>query len=70
MDVRSRLVGYAWAIGAVAGATLAGLAMRPRFDVVNVAMVFLLAVVVVALRHARGPAIATAILSVVGRMER
>jgi len=64
MDVRSRLVGYAWAIGAVAGATLAGLAMRPRFDVVNVAMVFLLAVVVVALRHARGPAIATAILSV------
>lgn len=64
MKGMSRLVGYGWAIGAVAAATLAGLAMRPRFDVVNIAMVYLLAVVVVALRYTRGPAIATAILAV------
>ena len=56
--------GYAWAAGATVLCTLAGLAMTPRFDLVNIAMVYVLAVVVVALRHARGPAIATAMLSV------
>jgi len=55
--------GYAWAAGAAALCTLAGLAMTPRFDLVNIAMVYVLAVVVVALRHPRGPAIATAVLS-------
>lgn len=64
MKDRSQLVGYASALGAVAAATLAGLGMQPRFDVVNIAMVYLLAVVVVALRYTRGPAIATAVLSV------
>ncbi|HET8585221.1 MAG TPA: DUF4118 domain-containing protein [Casimicrobiaceae bacterium] len=64
MRGRTQLVGYGWSIGAAAGATLAGVAMQPRFDVVNIAMVYLLAVVVVALRYSRGPAIATAILSV------
>ena len=64
MQDRSQPVGYAWAIGAVAATTLIGLAMQPRFDVVNIAMVYLLAVVVVALRHTRGAAIATAVLSV------
>ena len=44
--------------------TLAGCAMQPRFDLVNIAMVYLLAVVVVALRFSRGPAIAAAVLSV------
>src|SRR6185437_11975557 len=60
-----RFIGYAWAIVATAAGTVAGWAMQPRFDVVNIAMVYLLAVVVVALRHTRGPAIATAILCVV-----
>ncbi len=60
-----RLIGYAWAIVATATGTVAGWAMQPRFDVVNIAMVYLLAVVIVALRHTRGPAIATAILCVV-----
>jgi two-component system sensor histidine kinase KdpD len=59
------LAGYAWAAVAVAACTLAGLAMRGRFDVVNIAMVYVLAVVVVALRHPHGPAIATSIASVV-----
>ena len=44
----------------------AGSATRchPRFDLVNVAMVYLLAVVVVALRCSRGPAIFATVLSV------
>lgn len=37
--------------------------MQPRFDVVNIAMVYLLAMVIIALRFSRGPAIATSILS-------
>ena len=38
--------------------------MTPRFDLVNIAMVYLLAVVVVALRESLGAAILTALLSV------
>lgn len=56
--------GYLWALGATAACTLAGLAMTPRFDPVNIAMVYLLAVVIVALRFSRGPAIAASILCV------
>ena len=39
--------------------------MRARFDVVNIAMVYLLAVVIVALRYPRGPAIAVSVLGVI-----
>lgn len=39
--------------------------MRPRFDLVNVAMVYLLAVVIIALRFSRGPAITASVLCVV-----
>ena len=56
--------GYVWAVGATAACTLAGLAMRGRFDLVNIAMVYLLAVVVVALRFSRGAAIAVTVLCV------
>ena len=64
MDRERPWIGYAWAVGATLACTLAGFAMRPRFDLVNIAMVFLLAVVVVALRYPRGPAIATSVLGV------
>lgn len=64
MRTSSHWQGYAWAAAGAAACTLAGLAMRPRFDLVNIAMVYVLAVVVVALRFPRGPAIATAVLSV------
>jgi len=57
-------VGYVVAVAAAGACTLAGLAMEPRFDIVNVAMVYLLAVVVVALRFSRGAAIACAALCV------
>jgi two-component system sensor histidine kinase KdpD len=63
MKRRFPAAGYAWAVAAIAACTLAGLAMRPRFDLVNVAMVYVLGVVVVALRHTRGPAIAAAVLA-------
>lgn len=57
-------VGYAWAAGATVFCTLIGFAMRPRFDLVNVAMVYLIAVVIVALRFPRGPAVAASLLCV------
>jgi len=56
--------GYAWALGATAACTVAGLAMRGRFDLVNIAMVYLLAVVIVALAYSRGPAIVATVLAV------
>jgi two-component system sensor histidine kinase KdpD len=64
MNAKHALPGYAAALAGAVVCTLAGLAMRPRFDLVNVAMVYLLAVVGVAARFTRGPAIAAALLSV------
>jgi len=58
--------GYAWAAGATALATLAGLAISPRFELANIAMLYLVAVVLIALRFGRGPVVAASILGVVG----
>jgi two-component system sensor histidine kinase KdpD len=55
---------YAWAAGVVAACTLAGMAMTPLFALVNIAMVYLLGVVIVSLRFSRGAAVATSIASV------
>jgi len=57
-------IGYAVAVVAALGCTLAGLVMQSRFDIVNIAMVYLLAVVAVALYASRGAAIFSAALSV------
>lgn len=57
-------VGYAWAVVATALCTVVGLSMVPRFDVVNVAMVYLLGVVVTALRFTRGAAVFASVLSI------
>src|SRR3954466_9015687 len=59
-----RWQGYAWAIAAVSACTLAGLAMRTRFDVINIAMVYVLAVSLIALLFSRGPTVLTSLLSV------
>lgn len=56
--------GYAWAAVATAASTMAGYAMRPHFDLVNIAMVYLLAVVLVATRFPRGPVVVATILCV------
>ena len=60
-----RWLGYGGAGALTAAATLAGLAMRPHVELVNIAMVYLLAVVVVALCFTRGPTIGASALSVV-----
>ena len=57
-------IGYVWAVAATVASTLVGFAMRGHFDLVNIAMVYLLAVVLVALHYARGPAILTSILCI------
>src|SRR5687768_14382284 len=57
--------GYAWAAGATFASTLVALGLDAYFHVVNVALVYLLAVVLVALRWPRGPVIAVAVLNVV-----
>src|SRR5687767_2374543 len=57
-------MGYAWAAGATVASTLVALGLDAYFHVVNVALVYLLAVVLVALRFRRGPVIAVSILNV------
>jgi len=64
MTERPSWVGYAWAVGATASCTVVALAIQPRFDLVNIAMLYVLPVVFVALRSSRGAAIVTAVLCV------
>jgi two-component system sensor histidine kinase KdpD len=64
MDTARHWIGYACAAGAALLCTLIGLAMVPRFDIVNIAMVYLLAVVVIALCFSRGAAILSSVLCV------
>jgi two-component system sensor histidine kinase KdpD len=64
MNPQPQWVGYAWAVATAAACTLVGLAMHRRFDLVNIAMVYLVAVVVIALRFSRGAAIASSVLCV------
>ena len=55
---------YAVAIAAVLVTTALGLALRPYLNTIDVAMLFLLAVVVVASRTRLGPALMTSLLSI------
>lgn len=62
---RARLLGeYAWAVSIVGVTTAAALALRSYVQTTDVAMLFLLAVVVVAYRHRRGPAVLASVLSI------
>ncbi|MBI3527924.1 MAG: two-component system sensor histidine kinase KdbD [Betaproteobacteria bacterium] len=56
--------GYAWSAAACVLATLAALPLQPYLDLANIVMLFLLAVVLVAVRFGRGPAVLAAFLSV------
>jgi two-component system, OmpR family, sensor histidine kinase KdpD len=56
--------GYAWALGATLTCTLLGLVLSPHADLVNLALIYLLAVVGIALRAGRGPVVAASILGV------
>ena len=64
MRIGRNWIGYAWAVAAALACTLIGLGIYPRFDLANIAMVYLLAVVIVALKFSRGPAVAASVLSV------
>ena len=59
-----RWPGYAWGVAAIALCTIAGGWMSPLFELTNIAMIYLLAVVLIAVRYGRGPAIATSVIAV------
>ncbi len=56
--------GYAWAVGAAVAVTLLATPLIGRLDLTNIVMLFLAAVVWVALRFGRGPAALAACLNV------
>jgi two-component system sensor histidine kinase KdpD len=55
---------YAWAVLACLATTLVATPLVPYFDLANIVMLFLLAVVLVALKWGRGPAVLAAFVSV------
>lgn len=59
-----RLNEYAWSVAIIALTTALALLLRPYLQITDVAMLFLLAVVVVAYRHRRGPALLASLLSI------
>jgi two-component system sensor histidine kinase KdpD len=61
---KNRWIGYAWGAVAPALCTLAGVWTSPLFELTNIAMVYLLAVALIAARYGRGPAVASSILAV------
>ncbi len=63
IDPRVRL-GYLWAVVGCGATTLVAFPLRHVFDLANIVMLFLLAVVGVAVRCGRGPAVLAAFLNV------
>jgi two-component system sensor histidine kinase KdpD len=61
---KPRWPGYAAGVIATAACTAIGLKLSPLFELVNIAMVYLLAVVLIASRWGRGPAVATSVFAV------
>ena len=55
---------FLWALAACAFTTLLATALLPYFDLANIVMLFLLTVVLVALKFGRGPAVVAAFVSV------
>jgi two-component system sensor histidine kinase KdpD len=62
--VRPRWRSYAWSAAICAAVTVLTAPLHDRLELTNIVMVFLLAVVFVAVRHGRGPAVLAAFLSV------
>ncbi len=56
--------GYSWAVAATIVTTFAATPLRKYLELVNIVMLFLLAVVVIAFKFGRGPAVAAAVLNV------
>ena len=62
--IPARPLDYTAAAGTIAVTALICLALRDRLTTIDVVMLFLLAVVIVASRHARGPAVLATVLSI------
>ena len=62
---KKRWPGYAWAVLSTAVCSAIAWPMTPAFELANLIMLYLLGVVVIALRFGRGPAVTVAILNVV-----
>ena len=61
---RRRISEYAWSVCIIALTTAVGLLLRRHLQIIDVAMLFLLAVVVVGYRYRRGPALLASLLSI------
>jgi two-component system sensor histidine kinase KdpD len=61
---KARWRGYVEALAAVVLVTLVALPLRPYIEITNIAMLYLLSVVIVAVRAGRGPSIAASVLGV------
>lgn len=61
---RARLRDFAWAVAACLGTTLLAMPLHDLLDLANIVMLFLLTVVLVAVRLGQGPAVVAAFLSV------
>jgi two-component system sensor histidine kinase KdpD len=60
----ARRLRYVWALAACAFTTLVATALLPRLELANIVMLFLLTVVLIALKAGRGPAVLAAFVSV------
>ncbi|HEY7612954.1 MAG TPA: sensor histidine kinase KdpD [Gemmatimonadales bacterium] len=61
---RTRWPAYAWAVAIVGLVTVAAVLLRERLALVNLAMLFLLSILLLAARLGRGPAVLASVLSV------
>ena len=61
---KARWPGYAWSVAAIAACSALGALMSPQFELTNIVMVYLLAVLVIAQRFGRGPAVTVSVLGV------
>jgi two-component system sensor histidine kinase KdpD len=59
-----KAIRYVWTVAACLATTLLATALLPYFDLANIVMLFLLTVVLVAVRLGRGPAVVAAFVSV------
>jgi two-component system, OmpR family, sensor histidine kinase KdpD len=60
----AKRMGYAWALAACLATTLVATPLLPYLDLANIVMLFLLTIVLVAVRFGRGPAVLAAFVSV------
>jgi len=61
---KTRWRGYVEALAAVVLVTLVALPLRPYIEITNIAMLYLLSVVIVAVRAGRGPSVAASVIGV------